>query len=216
MTSTYCDYEKGQTIFRMGDTGNTAYILTNGAVEISIEEGKNKTVLAVLHPISVFGEMALLLKDQKRTATARAKVNSKVAKISKIDFNDFVNRSPKLITAVLKAIVSRLQNTTGRVSHSPELYTVITENLNLLVNHNIFNRIRLDHFTQCVSKSYKISVKKVHQTIQFLETIGLIELRTDGEQTTINVIRPIDFMARATKIYKTFSKMGTTPDKGLA
>ena len=121
MSSTQSHYEKDQIIFNIGETGDTAYVLTEGSVEISIEEDNNKTVITVFQPVSVFGEMALLLKDQKRTATARALVNSKVAKISKKDFDDFVDKSPKLITAVLKAIVSRLQQTTERVTQSPEL-----------------------------------------------------------------------------------------------
>jgi len=216
MKSSMTDYAKDEIIFRNGEIGNTAYILTEGSIEISISEGKNKTVLAILKPVSVFGEMALLLGDQKRTASARAIVPSKVATISKKDFNDFVDKSPKLITAVLKAIVLRLQQTTERVTHSPELYTVITETLGLFIQHDKFTRIKCEAFGLSIATSFKVDEKEVYKTLNFLETIGLIELRTDGEQTFINIVRPIDFIKRAKQIYKTFSKMGVSPDKGLS
>ena len=48
-------------IFKEGSTGHVAYILKEGSVEISLNTGKRKTVLALLSPVCVFGEMALLL-----------------------------------------------------------------------------------------------------------------------------------------------------------
>ncbi|GAB4281605.1 MAG: hypothetical protein Kow0029_26810 [Candidatus Rifleibacteriota bacterium] len=215
MNSKVREYQKGAIIFRRGEIGNTAYILTEGTIEIAVTEGKNKTVLAVIQPISVFGEMAMLLKNQQRTATATALSNAKVAEISRKDFDEFFRKSPKLIGAVLKAMVERLEQTNARIAQSPELYTVITETLNLLVVHDKLNRIRYRQFVECIANSYKIEAEEVMKSVDFLETIGLIEIRTDGENMLIDIVRPVDFIERARKIYKTFAKMGTTPDAGI-
>lgn len=215
MSSTQLHCEKDQIIFRIGETGDTAYVLIEGSVEISIEEENNKTVLAVFQPVSVFGEMALLLKDQKRTATARAISKSKLATISRNDFDDFINQSPKVITAVLKAIVSRLQLTTERITHSPELYMVIIENLNLLIQHRVFDWINYDLFAQSISKSIKIAPDKVQKTMQFLTTVGLIDIQISKNKAFINIPKPKYFMDRAMKIHTTFLKVGITPDDSI-
>jgi CRP-like cAMP-binding protein len=215
MESKIKDYPKGALIFRQEEIGNTAYILTEGSIEIAIFEGKNKTVLDVLKPVSVFGEMSLLLNDQKRTATATALVPCKVAQISRQNFEDFFNQSPKLISAVLKAIVSRLKQANERVTTSPELYVVITNTIYLLAQHDRFNYIRYEQLVDCIADSYKASRREVARTVDFLETIGLIEIGIDGEKKNISIIRPIDFIDRAKAIYKTFARVGSTPDKGL-
>lgn len=215
MNSTQLHCEKDQIIFRIGETGDTAYVLIEGSVEISIEEDNNKIILAVFQPVSVFGEMALLLQDQKRTATARAIVKSKVATISRKDFDDFVHKSPKVITAVLKAIVSRLQLTTERIIHSPELYMVIIENLNLLIQHRVFEWISYELFAQSISRSLKITPDKIEKTMQFLTTVGLIDIQISKNHAFINIPKPKYFMDRAIKIHETFLKIGITPDDSI-
>ena len=216
MQSKLRDYSRGDIVFRQGEVGNAAYILTQGSVEISMVEDKNKVVLDILTPVAVFGEMALLLKDKRRTATATILGPAKVAEISKKDFDDFFQKSPKLISAVLKAMVSRLQHTNVRVMNSPDLYTMLTETLYLMAQHSKFNDIRYKELVVCMSKSSKISQKEVIKTIDFLETIGLIEIRIiDKEHKSISILKPLDFIDRARKIYKTFARMGTTPDSGI-
>lgn len=215
MDSRIKEYPKGSIIFRGGEIGNNAYILTEGSIEIALIEGKTKTVLSIIKPVAVFGEMALLLKNQKRTATAATLSRAKVAEITRNDFDDFLNKSPKLITAVLKALVTRLENTNTRVSQSADLYTIITENLNLLVVHDRLNRIRYEDFVDCIENGYKVDRAEIEKSVDFLETLGLAEMRTDGERKLISIVRPIDFIHRARKIYQTFARMGSTPDAGV-
>jgi CRP-like cAMP-binding protein len=215
MDSKIREYEKGAKIFHRGEIGNTAYILTEGTIEIAITEGKSKTVLGIVKPVTVFGEMALLLRNQLRTASATALSKAKVAEISRADFDDFIEQSPRLITAILKALVTRLRQTNDRVTQSPELYTVITETLDLMVQHDRLNRIRYEVFVESISRSMKLEKFEIGKTVNFLETLGLIEIRIDNETQFINIVRPIDFIERARTIYKTFAKMGTTPDAGI-
>ena len=97
--------------------GTVAYILREGGVEISVEVEGSKKVL------TVFGEMALVLPDHQRTATAAAADCSEVVEIAKSDFDDYIDSSPAVIAAALKALVDRLRETTVRLK-SPETMNI--------------------------------------------------------------------------------------------
>jgi len=63
----------GETIFRQGDHGDRFYIIDSGEIEIEID-GREANVLG---PGEHFGEIALL-RDISRTATARARKETKL------------------------------------------------------------------------------------------------------------------------------------------
>lgn len=108
-------FSKDEVICQERSTGNVAYILREGRVEISVNVDGTKKVLAVLEPVTVFGVMALVLKDHKRTATATVLEHAEVVEIEKKDFDEYIEKSPKVITAALKALVDRLLDTTTRL-----------------------------------------------------------------------------------------------------
>ncbi len=217
MESKVREYPKGSIVFRRGEPGNTAFILTEGSVEISVTEGKNKTVLGVLKPVAVFGEMALLLKNQQRTATAITLTDAKLAEISRKNFDDFFNQAPKLISAVLRTMVERLEQTNSRVTQNPEVYTIITETLELLIRHEQYKRIRYSQLIDCIVNSYKLEPAIITKSLNFMVTLGLIEISTDSHsnQKYIDVIKPTDFIDRARQIQKTYAKIGGSPDSAI-
>jgi CRP-like cAMP-binding protein len=216
MKSYVREYPKNSVIFSEGETANAAFILTEGAVEIALGSGEKRSTLTMLQPVSVFGEMALLLKDQKRTATAIARSPSKVAEIGKADFDDFIEQSPKLISAVLKVLVERLQKTTQMVSKSPDLFLSTCEILHLLHLHTVrqikydtsITMIRADHVIQTVSRSLFATLPEVRKIIENLETLSLIEIKAENGMTFIEIQRPQDFLDRSYKIHETFAKLG--------
>ncbi len=65
------EYLSGQTVFKENSPGNTAFIIKEGEIELSVERGQKKTVLQKLKKGSCFGEMAIITKS-KRSATAVA------------------------------------------------------------------------------------------------------------------------------------------------
>ena len=68
-------YPAGSILFQEGDSGDIAYLVESGSVEISRGEGKARTVLGKVGVGAMFGEMALV-SDQKRMATATATVET--------------------------------------------------------------------------------------------------------------------------------------------
>ena len=102
-------------IFEENEFGESAYILKEGSVEISMRRDDEKVILAELKPVSIFGEMALLSKEQRRTATAKALSRVKVIKLDKANFDQQLSDTPSIITAVLHGVTQRLIDTTSRL-----------------------------------------------------------------------------------------------------
>ncbi len=216
MRSIVREYSQGAIIFNEGDIGNAAYILTEGSVEICLGSGEKRSVLSVVTPVSVFGEMALLLKEQKRTATAIAKSSAKVAEIVRKDFEEFIEQSPKLVSAVLSALVERLQKTTSMVTKVPDPFIAIGETLHLLLVHTTkmikydtkATMIKYDLFVKSVSAALLYDISTVTKTLSNMETLGLIEIKVDENDKLIDVVRKQDFLERVRKISETFSLLG--------
>jgi len=215
MKSIVREFPKGAVIFREGDPGNMAFILTEGSVDISIGSADKRAVVSVLKPVSVFGEMALLTKDQRRTATATARSDSKVAEITKRDFDDFVEKSPKLINAVLTVLVDRLQKTTSKLAKSPNLFLGLAQVISLLVQHTgpmlkfdpSLALIKHEALVSAVSHTLLADIKDVRKNLEMMETLGLVEHQLVDETKFIKVIGKEDFLERCGKIHATLQKM---------
>ncbi|MFP6710596.1 MAG: cyclic nucleotide-binding domain-containing protein [Rhodospirillales bacterium] len=77
------DVPAGRFIFREGEVGDLAFIVTEGVVEISREVNGKKVLLGKVPKGGLFGEMALL-NDEPRMASAFAYDNVKLLVISRV------------------------------------------------------------------------------------------------------------------------------------
>ena len=73
----------GRFIFREGEVGDLAFIVTEGVVEISREVNGKKVLLGKVPKGGLFGEMGLL-NDEPRMASAFAYDNVKLLVISRV------------------------------------------------------------------------------------------------------------------------------------
>ena len=64
-------YTDGQIIFKEGSSGDWIYVVMSGLVEISKTVGAKKSIISILEPDEVFGQLSYFAAV-KRTATARA------------------------------------------------------------------------------------------------------------------------------------------------
>ena len=129
-------FYNGDVIFTEGELGDAAYILRKGRVEISIGMDADKVTLAELTAPAVFGEIAVLLRGQRRTASATALEYSEAAEIDKPSFMRVLDSTDEVIGAVLNAAVERLKETTARVTGAPDVYGAIAEFLDLFAHHH--------------------------------------------------------------------------------
>lgn len=102
-------------IFEESSLADSAYILKEGRVEISMKREDQKIIVAELSPVSIFGEMALLSKEKRRTATAKALDRVKAIRIDRDNFEQQLSDTPSIIATVLYGVTQRLVDTTLRL-----------------------------------------------------------------------------------------------------
>jgi CRP-like cAMP-binding protein len=97
----------GQKIFNEGDSGDRAFLIQSGSVEII----KNGVTLATLGPGELFGEMALI-DDQPRMASAKAEADTSVVIISREAFREKLAKSDPFIRGLLNIFVRNIRRLT--------------------------------------------------------------------------------------------------------
>lgn len=113
------DFAAGIRLFAQGDYSEEAYRILEGTVEISIDEGSSKVVLATLGAGEIFGEMGMI-ERLPRCATARALSALTVEVITEQDFNDSLAGGGDLLVPYLTTIFERLRVTNERLRDAHE------------------------------------------------------------------------------------------------
>jgi CRP-like cAMP-binding protein len=109
-------YAAGEIIFLMGSAGDSLMAVVSGSVRISVPSPDGKEiVLAILQPMEVFGEMALL-DGKERTADAKAIGACTVAVLDRRDVLAFLNDNPKVRSKLVELLCARLRNTDQHIS----------------------------------------------------------------------------------------------------
>jgi YihY family inner membrane protein len=100
-------YDKGDIIFSEEEAGNAMFFVMSGIVSIS----RNNKVIRTMKTGDYFGEMSMLL-DAPRTATVRVlEHHTRLAVISRENFETILRESPEIVLAILKEMASRLKST---------------------------------------------------------------------------------------------------------
>ena len=100
-------YRAGETIFGKGDSGNEAYVVMRGAIDILLEPDKKP--IATIGNGQILGELAFL-DGAKRGAIARASKPSILLIIQRSAFNMLAQQEPKLGMVVMRNIARELSN----------------------------------------------------------------------------------------------------------
>ena len=99
-------WKAGETIYKVGDEPDFAYLLTTGEIEIISDKG---TRVGFINEDEVFGELSILL-NTKRTVTAIALKKSKALLIPKKNLINDYNKTSFFIKAILRSTYMRLTN----------------------------------------------------------------------------------------------------------
>ncbi|MBD5634473.1 MAG: cyclic nucleotide-binding domain-containing protein [Candidatus Eremiobacteraeota bacterium] len=100
----------GDTIFSEGDAGDTAYVVTEGVIELSIHDSSLETVGTG----GIFGEMALIDR-QSRSAPAKAKTDAKVVPIDQRRFLYLIQNTPFFAVEVMHVMAERIRRMDAKV-----------------------------------------------------------------------------------------------------
>ena len=108
-------YEKGQMILLEESTGETFFIITQGAVKVTrLSADGREVILAMLGESDFFGEMSLL-DGEGRSANIVANESAKVLTLSRNDFLDCLESYPKIAIALLEELATRLRKSDQQI-----------------------------------------------------------------------------------------------------
>ena len=99
-------WKAGETIYKVGDEPDFAYLLTAGEIEIISDKG---TRVGFINEDEVFGELSILL-NTKRTVTAVTLKESRALLIPKKNLLNDYNKTSFFIRAILRSTYMRLTN----------------------------------------------------------------------------------------------------------
>ena len=108
-------FEAGDVIFHEGDAPDAAYVVIEGAVEITIQTPGGPRVVNTLGRSEVVGEAAIF-GDAPRTATATAKTRLEALRVCKDLFLDMVRGNAEAAMQLNRILATRLANTTAQLS----------------------------------------------------------------------------------------------------
>lgn len=174
-------FSKNEIIFKEGSHGGGAYIIKSGSVEISIESGGQTSVLHVLEPVNIFGEMALLMEDHKRTATARAMEYCELIEVNREAFDSYMQKSPDFIRLTLNSLVDRMKKTTRMLSEAEggrDVQAGLREIFSLMAAHNTVI-ISYDKARHALSRAFQIDARQMDEEFATLEQTGVVRVEAD-------------------------------------
>ncbi len=101
--------KNGDTVFREGEQGSSAYIVQGGEVVISRTIDGEERELATIGVGGIFGEMALI-DEQPRMATAKVKGGATIVTITKSMYQQKLKSTDPFIRALLRILVETVRN----------------------------------------------------------------------------------------------------------
>jgi CRP-like cAMP-binding protein len=109
-------YNPGQLLFQRGDPGDGVFCIVTGHVKVYLEGSDGgEVVVAVRTTGDVIGELSLL-DHHKRSASAAALDQVKVARISTANFEEWLMAHPAAAVALLHELAQRVRETTDQVA----------------------------------------------------------------------------------------------------
>lgn len=184
-------------IFEENVAGDCAYLLKKGQVEISKNINGVKKVITVLNAPIMFGEMAVIMPDQKRTARALALSECELVTITQSVFKQFIDSSPQMMKSTMELIVQRLKTCTEKALHVPNTDLSIIHNLYLLSSHHV-SSIDYNLFLQEMSNILLQPQSRIEKTLQKLINADLMSKRK-GQFSAAELVfhEKEDFMGKA-------------------
>jgi CRP-like cAMP-binding protein len=108
-TSERLTFNAGAVLFREGDRGDSAYLILNGKVDVSVGSPNGEVVVAHVGANNIIGEMALLC-EMPRTATITATEPLDTLKIKKDQFFQLMRDLPQITLEIMRELAIRLHH----------------------------------------------------------------------------------------------------------
>jgi CRP/FNR family cyclic AMP-dependent transcriptional regulator len=108
-------FRRGEVIFHLGDPGDALFVVSRGAVKITLpSQAGDEAIIATLQPGDFFGELALL-DGAARSATATALEPTETFVLGRDRFRELIATEPAIRDALLAALARELRRLTVHV-----------------------------------------------------------------------------------------------------
>lgn len=193
---------KYSVIFDEHTRGDSAFLLQEGRVELSKQIYGQKKVLTVLSPVSMFGEMSLLLDDKRRTATAIALDDVRAVELKKQDFDNYIQNSPQIMQSLIDVLVHRLRSSTTKAMQVPGLFQGICRAIEMMARNGV-QQFDYMHAIASFKDAFVCSEERVLAILHKLEDVQMLhtETSTDNVKRT-RILHSQNFTYEATKRMK--------------
>ena len=116
-------YAPGEVIFNIDEPSEAFYLLESGAVQVEIPLPEEESVISILHPVSLFGEVGLLGQGQ-RSATVSAKDEVRVRRIRNDDFLALLENQPDMAARFYRTLSRILYRRVARTTERMVFYKI--------------------------------------------------------------------------------------------
>ncbi len=114
-TSEMVNYQNGDVLFNIGESADSAYVIMQGAVDITVDTDSGSIIASTLQRDQLFGEMALL-NNAPRNATLKANGDLLVMKISADMFLKLISENSAMALDVMRQLSAKLAASHDMVS----------------------------------------------------------------------------------------------------
>ena len=108
-------FKPGDTILSEGEDGDTAFLIVDGSVEVSVGAGDKSKAVGTLNAGEVFGEMSLI-EPGPRSATVKAVTDTECIVTNYDEFVASLQKDPERAVEFMQTLVRRLRQMNDRVA----------------------------------------------------------------------------------------------------
>jgi serine/threonine protein kinase len=174
-------FKAGEMLMQEGETGDEAYLIIKGSVEVVKEAGGQKVILGTLHAGDIVGEMALI-KKETRSASVQAVENTEAAILTNRLVSQDLKKLPPYMEKIVSTLTDRLRTANQNIHPhiSGDCTSIVLKQLRLLANDKSDNNqdkilINYDDIVEEISQDLGLPRQKVEDVFSEARQSGLIE-----------------------------------------
>lgn len=195
----------GEMLMREGETGDEAYLILDGKVQVVKETGGHRVVLATLKEGDIIGEMSLISEDKvSRSASVEAIEATEVAVLTKNVVSQNLKKLPRYMEKIVSTLTERLRiaNTNIHPYATRDCTYIVLKQLRMIFKDKANSKakslkVSLPQLIREIAEDLGISNQKVKEVLGRALEAGLIENRKDSV-----CIPDINELARFTEFEK--------------
>lgn len=192
-------FPPGDTIFHQGDPADALHLLAVGHLTVSVTTPNGESaIVSILGPGAVFGELALVSRNQTRSATVRTLEHSETLSLSRSQFEMLRAASPTIDQFLIEVLATRLRTVDSYLMEAlfvPAGKRVLRR---LLAVARLYQSSAAGVTTVPISQDILASMAgtsrpTANQVLRAAVTDGIIQVR----RSMITIVRPDELAERA-------------------